>query len=63
MRTKDRRKLTCGQAYRDDAGRILCKASGTICAHQKWCAMIGMAVLTDTAAACPACRTKTEGME
>ena len=33
---------------------ILCKVSGTVCAHQKFCTMAGRTVLTDEALRCPA---------
>ena len=33
---------------------IRCKVSGTVCAHQKFCAMAGRTVLTDGALRCPA---------
>ena len=32
---------------------IRCKVSGSVCAHQKWCGMMGRIVLTDGAVRCP----------
>lgn len=45
----------CGQAVIGRAeDPILCKVSGTVCAHQKMCMMEGRIVLTDGALRCPA---------
>lgn len=44
----------CPQAMTGGAkDPILCKASGRMCAHQKWCVMEGRIVLTDMAMRCP----------
>ena len=51
-KAEERRRLGCPQAYRDSAGRVLCKAVGTLCANQRYCGMIGLWVENEFAKDC-----------
>lgn len=47
-------RLKCPKAQRDRNRMLICRVNGQLCAHQRWCMMDGMAVLTNESARCPA---------
>lgn len=46
-------EIGCPQGKYDADMRIRCMASGTLCAHQYWCACVGRCKLTKNADNCP----------
>lgn len=45
--------ISCPKGSYDANMRIRCSASGSLCAHQYWCACEGRCKLRETAGRCP----------
>ena len=56
-----RPKLNCTHAKYNADMMINCAKRGEPCAHQRWCACKGWAVLTDQAGDCPARKDEGNG--
>ena len=45
-------RTKCPKAQRDHNRMLICRVTGQLCAHQRWCLMDGMSILTNEAEQC-----------